>query len=110
MSNAQENLTLEQRYAKLQRQYNDLNERYLELTTPPTEQEVCEALSDFYNTVNKTTIYDFKFEKGDFISYGKMEMGGRYFLSIAEQPLSSISPHLITMIGRFYEKESEKDV
>jgi hypothetical protein len=83
-----------------------------ELRKVPTADEVCAKLSEHYNNglpqrFHKNIIYHntnktFYFKEGNFIIYYKA--GNIYFNS-----LYRFSPHLITMIGRFYEKESERE-
>ena len=74
--------------------------KYLEKAlTPPTADEVCEALSEYYG---KEVIYEkqFKeFRKGfRVVAYPRENIYNEY-------DLLGIPPHLITLIGRFYEGE-----
>lgn len=67
--------------------------------TPPTEQEVCEALSEhFQNPVS--------FRHNDFwVDYKDPYSTAEYI----DMDMLRDKPHLITMIGRFFEKESERE-
>lgn len=71
----------------------------VERATPPTAEEVCQALSEyykcevFYNKIEKEfEIYDLKNQK----TWGK-QCRRLYIDDLYNKP------HLITMIGRFYE-------
>lgn len=67
--------------------------------TPPTSDEVCEALSDYYGI---EVVYDkqFKeFRKGfRVVAYPRENIYNEF-------DLLGIPPHLITLVGRFYEGE-----
>ena len=72
--------------------YNEIRQAL----TPPTTDEVCEALSEYWgNPVN----YD---EKHNLF---EMYVGDNIWKPIEVLRLREHAPHLITMIGRFYEKE-----
>ena len=66
--------------------------------TPPTEEEVCEALSEYYG-------FEVVHEGLDFIP--KIEHDYYYeVVSVADNRIvftAPLPPHLVTMIGRFYE-------
>lgn len=81
---------------KLNKELNIL----IQALTPPTEEEVCEALSEW---TNETVIYDK--ERKDFY-YWFQENEKVY---IADFKLNELSNKCITLIGRFYEKESERE-
>jgi len=70
---------------------------YEQALTPPTEQEVCEALSEYSN---KKVYY----ENGKF-EVGKYEPSICYLQedNIVWFNWFKLPPHIITMIGRFYE-------
>ena len=80
--------------------------------TPPTQEEVCEELGEYYE---KTVYYtDFYIDKGFVLQWYKnkkssrdmkLVLGKKYRLVFYRE----LPPHLITMIGRFYEKESERE-
>lgn len=84
-----------------------LKDDYIEeLKKPPTEQEVCEALSEWFK--NK----EIKYENGDFyyqpmITKPKQYISIKRKLAFSEKIVYTIEtqlpPHLITLIGRFYE-------
>ena len=66
------------------------------LDTPPTEQEVCEALGEYWK---KEVVYDtkntgFYLRKKRIVSYFPIN---KYLIQCF------LPPHLITLIGRFYE-------
>ena len=88
--------------------------------TPPTERELCVALNrwleakEIYFDDNKNIVATIEFEfkthsrdKGVKLSentfYVAQEVANGYIFNCA------LPPHLITMIGRFYEKESERE-
>ena len=66
--------------------------------TPPTEEEVCEALSEYFGKkvfVDKRyKISAFVVERGSSVAY----INARNRLCLTQLP-----PHLVTLIGRFYE-------
>ena len=87
------------------------------IVTPPNEQDVCEALEEYYDT---KTFYEskeygsaFYVGKSQKDMYGKEYVKKRVIVACYEGEIgfnASLPPRLITMIGRFYEKESERDV
>jgi len=72
-------------------------DKIIKALTPPTEQEVCEALSEYSN---KKVYY----ENGKF-EVGKYEPSICYLQedNIVWFNWFKLPPHIITMIGRFYE-------
>lgn len=75
------------------------------LTLPPTEQEVCKALSEYFRK-------EIQYENGDFyyqhmITKPKQYISIKRKLAFSEKIVYTIEtqlpPHLITMLGRFYE-------
>ena len=66
-------------------------EKLVKSLTPPTADEVCKALSEYY----KTKVIH---ERGIFY---KNAGGNTYDIVILNELFNT--PHLITMIGRFYE-------
>ena len=109
--------------------YGDENEvfkRIKQALTPPTSDDVCKALSEYY----KTNVFCRKHEHQDVPAIGSTFIDTFYYLKIktdvngieykTERIIvlgdsvdvslnASLPPHLITMIGRFYESESEKE-
>jgi hypothetical protein len=96
---------------------------YDKLKTPPTEQEVCEALGKWFkkevkfNQNEKMFYYiaqDYIADCGEIINYDEIicsyGWGCNYdTLSLA----TDLPPHLITLIGRFYEgkvKDNEEHI
>ena len=90
----------------------EMNFRY---NTPPTEQEVCEALSEYYDT----KVYYEEQEYGTSFYLGKVkkDMNGKEYTVKRTIVCSyegeivwnaSLPPHLITLIGRFYEGRATK--
>lgn len=83
----------------------------------PTSDELCEAINKFYMSVLphlKEQRVEYKKDKKRFISYidNKNEFG-TWICSVNEMTKRLIfsqmlPPYLITLIGRFYEKELEK--
>ena len=74
--------------------------------TPPTRNEVCKALSDYYkfkvDYCDKAFFLTSGFTNVKFCVY---EENGRVFINDSY----AVPPHLITMIGKFYESvEGEK--
>lgn len=69
--------------------------------TPPTEQEVCEALSEYFDT--KDIFYRKSCEEFVNTTFGLEEE----IVWLDErgniETIDNLSPHLITMLGRFYE-------
>lgn len=70
--------------------------------TPPTADEVCEALSEYFDR----NVY---YESGRFL-YRKEEFYNQPFIiaykyksGLVELTKNVLPPHLITLIGRFYE-------
>jgi hypothetical protein len=77
------------------------DERMEQSLTPPTEEEVCEAYRDFYHI---------HLDYNDLLNQFEERKGGRAKGKIIARPrgecvefLHAIHPHLITLIGRFYE-------
>jgi hypothetical protein len=73
-------------------------ETLLKALTPPTADEVCKALSEEY--FNAKVVYSwgemsFKFDV-DWIEIAKLSIQKRVYVTM-------LPPHLITLIGRFYE-------
>jgi hypothetical protein len=64
--------------------------------TPPTEQEVCEALSEYLDTECRY----------DNVAFQRLD--GCWFEYIDINDLTVSAPHLITLIGRFYEAHNEQ--
>lgn len=74
-------------------EYNIINKAL----TPPTEQEVCEALSEYYG---KEVIVDKRYKDTVFV----VRQGSIVAKTDThELYLTWLPPRLITMIGRFYE-------
>jgi len=70
---------------------------YKKALTPPTAEEVCKALSEYFNS---NIIYEwgtmtFKFDI-DWIEISKLTIEKRVDVTM-------LPPHIITLIGRFYE-------
>ena len=91
--------------------------------TPPTEQEVCEALSEWYGAdikhdyhqhddINEVYMHDqFYFRKIKRDIDGKQYTIHKSIVVGDENGLSFnayLPPHLITLIGRFYESKGGK--
>jgi hypothetical protein len=80
--------------------------QYRKALTPPTEQEVCEALSEY---LEEKVVYD------EMEGFYVLHNGVKVSPCVVEINYDKIkfnellSPKLITMIGRFYEKESERE-
>ena len=78
--------------------------------TPPTEQEVCEALSDWleckvnYKAKNKTFYFRQSTYNVELVSYYKDEKGYVIHFEFGEP----LPPHLITRICRFYEGKARE--
>jgi hypothetical protein len=75
--------------------------------TPPTEEEVCEAYRDFYHI---------HLDYNDLLNQFEERKGGRAKGKIIARPrgecvefLHAIHPHLITLIGRFYEGKAHNE-
>lgn len=91
---------------------NDMQivENTLDNLTPPTEQEVCDALSEYYDT---DVLYENKeFGTAFYTGLKKRDMNGKEYIKkrvivvCYEGEIgfnASLPPHLITLIGRFYE-------
>ena len=66
--------------------------------TPPTEEEVCEALSEYYG-------FEVMYKGGDF--FPKERLSNLYcVVAMVDGCIDfayPLPPHLITLIGRFYE-------
>ncbi len=76
--------------------------------TPPTADEVCKALSEY----SKTNVY---YERGGFFYRNEYRYNQPFLVAIKyksgliELTKNVLPPHLITMIGKFYESlEGEK--
>lgn len=72
-------------------------------STPPTEQEVCEALSEYFKKDVKFSkeTKEFYYWEDEYMTVFITETygDGRYNLGVY------LPPHLITLIGRFYEAQ-----
>ena len=77
---------------------NEWRMAYVEKVVPPTEEEVCEALSEYYG-------FEVVYKGLNFIT--KIEHDYYYeVVSIADNCIvftAPFPPHLVTLIGRFYE-------
>ncbi len=83
--------------------------------TPPTADEVCKALSEHYKKTVYYTVLDFDIDRGFVLQWYKevksirdikLVSGTKYRLIFYRE----LPPHLITMIGKFYESlEGEKN-
>lgn len=72
--------------------------------TPPTSEEVCEVLSEYF--IDKYICVDNKF-----YNYGGNEPKAViYKIECGVVIKYALPPHLITLIGRFYEGMEKKDV
>lgn len=71
--------------------------KLLDKNTPPTELEVCEALSEYYG---REVIYDYFEER-----FYKKGIKKQWVRITNLYDFKIKAPHLITMIGRFYEGE-----
>ena len=92
--------------------------------TPPTQEDVCRQLSEYY----KTDVFCRKHEHQDIPAVGSTFIDTFYYLkdrndvngikyktervivmgdSVDVSLNASLPPHLITLIGRFYEGESK---
>ena len=86
----------------LQTHLNTIEMLIKQILTPPTEEEVCKALSEYYTNKHNEE-YSFIYEELEFKAYGK-----GWYMTINDQMLDDLimnAPHLITMIGRFHEEE-----
>jgi len=87
---------------------NALN-RLAKIETPPTKQEVCEALSEYFKEV-----WEYYEDSKTFAGFNshKLIWLGRYKEGDIPSSLQALPPHLITMIGRFYEacEEALKEI
>jgi len=72
--------------------------------TPPTEEEVCDALSEYFGNDMKHC-EEVIFRQNKFIIV--FESGGYSNVIDFTRQLLEEAPHLITMIGRFYEGLSD---
>lgn len=79
-------------------QENALKELYKTLTRP-TEQEVCKALRDESSLTHR--YYNGVFQYKSIID--------RNWYNITLEPLHKTPPHLITMIGQFYEGKAQDE-
>jgi hypothetical protein len=80
--------------------------KYLEMEqalTPPTADEVCEALSEFYS-VNELTKFKYDKEKMSFYEEESKDIIVR-FNGILLRYFKPLPLRQITLIGRFYEGE-----
>ena len=78
--------------------------------TPPTAEEVCEALSEWFKKSKYHSYIDTVFysEKGKYF-YTEGEKISLIEMIFDNYYIHQIPPHLITMIGKFYESlEGEK--
>ena len=86
--------------------------------TPPTVDEVCKALSEWFKTNKKGVDYDVKFCKSEYdgtLSFGNHHpdqtmIGYSIMIRFRNGIVSSnvgLPPHLITMIGKVYESLNE---
>jgi len=74
--------------------------------TPPTVDEVCDALSEWFKEKYKHVKEVIYRENHFVLSY---DSGGFSSITDFTVMLLNEAPHLITMIGRFYESESERE-
>lgn len=80
-----------------------------EALTPPTADEVCKALSEYYSKTNYKVVYsivDKSFRvKDNYLNHFdiaiKNDTGIMFGYNL------TLPPHLITLIGRFYEDEKK---
>ena len=78
--------------------------------TPPTEEEVCEALGEYLGE-------EVEHSNGMFIAndiiiaelFIRNDVHIMPFTEYTVRTYVALPPHLITLIGRFYEKESERE-
>ena len=82
----------------------DYIKRTNKLLTPPTEEEVCEALSEYFRNDMKHC-EEVIFRQNKFIIV--FESGGYSNVIDFTRQLLEEAPYLITMIGRFYEGLSD---
>ena len=72
--------------------------------TPPTQDEVCRQLSEYYSNKFRE-IYDFQYKNEEFIGFIRHKA-----IYLNEQELNNFivdAPHLLTLIGRFYQGVKE---
>jgi len=105
MNKEQNNLTLEQELERHKRWLKDLHIRMDEMKKPPTAEEVCDALGKFYNIkvyyMNNNYHNGFHFKDSWFIvkyQNDRLRFSNDYMFHVNDLP-----PHLLTLIGRFYE-------
>lgn len=81
--------------------------RLEELETPPTAEEVCEALNTAVQLYPKIFYYDEISKTFKEIHLSRNEEIVSYYTNktITINPNYGIPPHLITLIGRFYEAQ-----
>ena len=74
--------------------------------TPPTADEVCKALSEYYkwevSYSNERHNHMFYFEESK-LGVLRLLNNGVYFIQSDYHKTNALPPHLITLIGRFYE-------
>ena len=107
-----------QRYLKVKFEHEELEEiiannpiinewrmAYVEKVVPPTEEEVCEVLSEHNN--GEKVFY----ENGEFYVVGNSwkvnitkvyKTNGKLYIAFCDD---IFPPHIIAMLGRFYERE-----
>ena len=84
----------------IRQKINESIDVIIKVLTPPTDQEVCEVLSEYFNEHAYYENYQFDLVKSDATTK-------RIVTLINDELLFNIHytlpPHLITLIGRFYE-------
>lgn len=97
------NITIEQDLERHKSWLNDLQIRIKELKKPPTAEEVCDVLSKYFNvkvcyTNNQFIMLDDNLKNNIIVTLfdGDKLLFNFYY---------GLPPHLITMIGRFFEGE-----
>jgi hypothetical protein len=82
-----------------------------ELKRYPTADEVCEALGEFYkwkvSYSNERYNHMFYFEESK-LGVLRFMNNGVYFIQSDYHKTNDLPPHLITLLGRFYENEVKK--
>ena len=77
-----------------------------QVLTPPTPDEVCKALSEYVNQYAKDYTPTVRYEGNLFVLYKNGEISKILVKTINGEVISTnvfLPPHLITMIGMFYE-------